>query len=67
MGKVSKLYNQNRHIIWIIILVIVAIIVLIQILNNFVSKKENEEVETKQNTVINSSNDNIDKNFVWLL
>lgn len=63
MGKVRELYNQNRHMVWIIILILVAIIVLIQILNNFISNKNAIEESNKQNTVIKSSNNNINENY----
>ena len=63
MGKVRELYNQNRHMVWIIILILVAIIVLIQILNNFISNKNDIEESNKQNTVIKSSNNNINENY----
>lgn len=63
MGKVRELYNQNRHMVWIIILILVAIIVLIQILNNFISKRNDLEESNKQNTVIKSSNNNINENY----
>lgn len=63
MGKVRELYNQNRHMVWIIILILVAIIVLIQILNNFISNKKAIEESNKQNTVIKSSNNNINENY----
>lgn len=62
MGKVRGFYNQNRHMIWIIILILVAIIVLIQILNSFISRKQNIEESNKQNT-IKSSNNNINENY----
>ena len=63
MGKVRGFYNQNRHMIWIIILILVAIIVLIQILNSFISKRNDIEESNKQNTVIKSSNNNINENY----
>ena len=63
MGKVREFYNQNRYMIWIIILILVAIIVLIQILNSFISKRNDLEESNKQNTVIKSSNNNINENY----
>mgnify|MGYP000672832511 FL=1 len=63
MGKVREFYNQNRYMIWIIILILVAIIVLIQILNSFISKRNDIEESNKQNTVIKSSNNNINENY----
>lgn len=52
MNKFIRFYNQNRHIVWIIILSIAAFIAIIQILDNFAYKKNNA------NANINAINNN---------
>ena len=58
MKRLIKVYNQNRYIIWLSILIITAIIVLIQILNNFLNKKNNYTNIEAQNTIPNAKNNN---------
>lgn len=60
MNKFIRFYNQNRHMVWIVILVVIAIIVLIQLLNQFAIKKVNEN--TSKNS-INLNKDTINKNY----
>lgn len=52
MNKFVRFYNQNRHMVWIIILSIAAFIAIIQILDNFAYEKNNA------NQNINSVNNN---------
>lgn len=58
MKRLIKVYNQNRYIIWLSILIITSIIVLIQILNNFLNKKNNYTNIEIQNTIPNAKNNN---------
>lgn len=60
MNRLIKFYNQNRYIIWIVILVLVAIIALIQILNNFASKKISMDNTVTQNVITDTY---FDKNY----
>ena len=43
MNKFIRFYNQNRYIVWIIILSIAAFIAVIQILDNFAYEKNNSK------------------------
>ena len=58
MNKLVRFYNQNRHIVWVVILSIAAVIVVIQILDKFAYEKNN----TSKNVNI-SNNNNIDYNY----
>lgn len=58
MNKLIKLYNQNRYMIWIVVLTLIAIIALIQILNNFTLERKN--AQNNQNTIIANT---INKNY----
>ena len=59
MNRLIKYYNQNRYIIWLVILILVAIIGLIQILNNFASEKISMDNTVTQDKVeTNSFNKN---------
>lgn len=40
MNRFTRMYNKNRQVIWIMVLIVVGIIALIQILNNFASEKK---------------------------
>lgn len=60
MNRLIKFYNQNRYIIWVVVLMLVAIIALIQILNNFAFKKNSIKDAINQNT--NAPN-TINKNY----
>ena len=55
MNKFIRFYNQNRHIVWIIILSIIAFIAIIQILDNFAYEKNNsnENINNSNNSSIN--------------
>lgn len=57
MSKLAKFYNQNRHMVWVIILVIIAIIALIHILNNFAANTNNYYNNTTTN-ITNTDNKN---------
>lgn len=59
-NKILRFYNQNRYLVWIIILTIVAIISLIYILNNFFAKRDSKSII--QNTETTSSKTQ-DKNY----
>lgn len=64
MNKLIRLYNQNRHLFWIIILTIIAIIAIVQILNNFVVQKKDEEtMENEQNIVSTNTTNKINSNY----
>ena len=60
MNRLIKFYNQNRYIIWVVVLMLVEIIALIQILNNFAFKKNSIKDAINQNT--NAPN-TINKNY----
>ena len=54
MNKFFRFYNQNRYMVWIIILSIAAFIALIQILDNFAFTATsiiNFEYKSKANTI----------------
>jgi len=58
MNKFIRFYNQNRYIVWIIILSIAAFIAVIQILDNFAYEKNmaNQNINaTKNNSSINNN------------
>ena len=59
-NKLLRFYNQNRYLVWIVVLTIVAVIILIHVLNNFLEEKDIEEYG-------NSGNENTinkqDKNY----
>ena len=40
MNKIIRFYNQNKYLVWIVILVIIATIAIIQILNTFAENKK---------------------------
>lgn len=61
MNRLTRFYNQNRKMFWLIILIIIAIIVLIQILNNFAYKKTDEIKNSDINGTKNTST--IDNNY----
>ncbi|MBO5413047.1 MAG: hypothetical protein J6A29_01855 [Clostridia bacterium] len=58
MNRLIKYYNQNRYMIWLVVLILIAIIALIQILNNFTLERKN--AQNNQNTIIAN---NINKNY----
>ena len=60
MDRLLKFYNQNRYIIWLVILILIAIFVLIQILDNIASKKISIENTNNQKT---DTFNTIDKNY----
>lgn len=43
MNKLGRFYNQNRHIVWIIIAIVVGVIALIQVLDKLAYNKIQEE------------------------
>ena len=48
MNMLVRWYNQNRKIIWIVILTIIAIIALLQVLDNNAKKNTNDNnIKTK--------------------
>lgn len=51
MNKFIRFYNQNRYMIWLIVLIIVAIISLIQILDNFAYKKNDMKPKDDEETI----------------
>lgn len=57
MSRLSSSYNQNRQMVWLIVLIVVAIIVLIHIINGFVSKNDNVQntVEQEKNEVVTNN------------
>ena len=59
MNKLIKFYNQNRYMIWLVVLVLIAIITIIQILDKFAYEKNLEEENNKN--IINESS--INKNY----
>ena len=60
MNRLIKFYNQNRYLVWIVVLTLIAIIVLIQILNNFVSRENSIKEAMNQNTTESTT---INKNY----
>lgn len=60
MNRLIKFYNQNRYLVWIVVLTLIAIIALIQILNNFVSKENSIKEAMNQNTTESTT---INKNY----
>lgn len=57
MNKLVRFYNQNRHMVWIVILSIIAIISIIQVLDNLAYEKNNA------NKNINNYNNNSSINY----
>lgn len=55
MNKLIRFYNQNRHIIWLVILSVTAIIALIQILDDFAYEKNNANKNSNINTYKNDT------------
>lgn len=55
MNNFVRFYNQNRYMVWIIILLIAAFIAIIQILDNFAyeKNKENQNINAVNNSSIN--------------
>ncbi|MBQ8044587.1 MAG: hypothetical protein IJ272_10685 [Clostridia bacterium] len=55
MNKFIRFYNQNRYMVWIIILSIAAFIAIIQILDKFAYEKNkaNENISNSNKTTIN--------------
>ena len=55
MNKFIRFYNQNRYIVWIIVLSIVAFIAIIQILDNFLYEENiaNKNINNSNNSSIN--------------
>lgn len=52
---IMRWYNQNRKIIWILVLTVVAVIALIQTLNNYYNNAEDES-STNSTTTYNTNN-----------
>ena len=51
-NKILRFYNQNRYLVWTVILTIVGIIVLIQTLNNFIVQKNQTESQYNNTEMI---------------
>lgn len=62
-NRLLRFYNQNRYLVWIIIITIIAVIVLLQILNNFVAEKNLQEYTDNNYEDIKSKND---ENYIVL-
>lgn len=57
MNRLTRWYNQNKRIIWSVLLIIIAIILLIQVLDKFYEKKsEKESSSTNSTTAYNTTN-----------
>lgn len=59
MSKLSSSYNQNRQMVWLIILIVVAILALIHIINGFVLEENGSQniiAQEKNETIINNKN-----------
>lgn len=63
MGNFAKFYNQNRYIVWLVILIIIAIIVLIHILNSFITKEHGATENIKNENTIAQTNSTSDKDY----
>lgn len=50
MGKIFSYYNQNKKIIWIVILTVIAVISLIQVFNNYYKNKAKDESSSANNS-----------------
>lgn len=59
MNNFVRFYNQNRYMVWIIILSIAAFITIIQILDNFAYQKNN----ANQNINVVNNNSSINYNY----
>lgn len=55
MNKLIRFYNQNRHMVWVVILSIAAVIALIQLLDNFAYE---QNIAKQNNSTTNKSNIN---------
>ena len=58
MGRIIRLYNQNRKIIWTVILTIIAIIALLQVLNNYSKNNTNDKSSSTNIGTTTYNNDN---------
>ena len=58
MYRIRGWYNQNRKIIWVVILTIVAVITLIQNLNNYYEKRAKDESSSTSNSTTTYNADN---------
>lgn len=56
MARLSRFYNQNRHIIWIIIVSAVLVFGIIRILNNIYKNKPIDSSSTNSTTTYNNDN-----------
>ncbi|MCI8412440.1 MAG: hypothetical protein HFJ40_08525 [Clostridia bacterium] len=57
MNNIIRFYNQNRKSIWIILLIIFFLFLILQLINNIVGKKlENESIESEKYKEISISN-----------
>lgn len=59
MSKLSSSYNQNRQMVWLIIVIVVAIIALIHIINGFVLEEngsQNTIAQEKNEVIIDNKN-----------
>lgn len=50
MGRITSWYNQNRKIIWIVILTVMVVIALIQSLNNYYKNNKTEKSSSTNST-----------------
>lgn len=64
MNKLIRFYNQNRHIVWIVLLSAIAIITFIQILNRFIINENSEEQKVNYQNTINSSKLNVNYSVI---
>lgn len=60
MKKIISFYNQNRHLVWVIIFSIIAVITLIQVLDKLAYEKNNT---SNNNTTISNYSNNINYNY----
>ena len=56
-NKLLRFYNQNRYLVWIVILTVIAIISLIHILNNYIEKNDLQENDSNIYTGITKKRD----------
>lgn len=58
MNRIISWYNQNRKIIWIVVLTIIAVIALIQSLNNYYKSNTKDESSSTNNSTTTYNTDN---------
>ncbi len=58
MGRIIRWYNQNRKIIWTVILTIIAIIALLQVLNNYSKNNTKDKSSSTDISTTTYNNDN---------